>query len=85
MAAILFSIIGVSTWGWYKTEYLANNIVVPAEYVKVIDVADNNDGTVYIKLAADTDYKVGAWKLIQDENDPSIFILQMYHAKKQIS
>ncbi len=82
LTTIIFSIIGVSSWGWYKTEYLAYNVVVPAEYVNVLDVADNKDGTVYIKLAADTDYKVGSWKLMQDQNDPSVFILQMYHAKK---
>lgn len=82
LATIAFSIVGVSTWGWYKTEYLADNVVVPVEHVQVLDVTDNNDGTVYIKLATDTDYKVGSWKLMQDKTDLSVFILQMYHAKK---
>jgi hypothetical protein len=82
LASIIFSIAGVSTWGWYKSEYLAATVVVPVEHIEVLEVRDNNDGTVYVKLATNTDFKVTKWKYFEDENDSENFILQAYYPKK---
>lgn len=82
LSTIVFSIIGIGTWGWYKTEYLTSNVVVPIDKVKVLEVTDNNNGTVHVKLASDTEYAVESCTVRQDKNNPSVFVLQMYHTKK---
>lgn len=82
LATIIFSIVGVSSWGWYKSEYLAATVVVPLDHIEVLEVRDNNNGTVYVKIATDTDYKVNSWKWFEDENDTGTIILQASYPKK---